>query len=417
MPGKNLSVELFKPRFKHPETSTLVRLRRHATHEVHSALDGDSQRGWYRMLNKLMWAWRGLPSREISEVLARIAISDVEHTHSALLDTVIGYRNGNWHYEWSRQAGIWQQRALDANTDEHDRAGHDWLHASHLYSVAAYPYIKGDELADQAQTLASRAYEEATQRLPGELKTLTFPIQGGSPVSGFLHMPSGVDAPYPTVMFCGALDSLQTDHYRLFHDYLAPRGIAMLTLDMPSVGNSMKWKLSQDTSFLHQQVLRDLTSVPWIDHTRVAALGFRFGANVAVRLAYLESQRLKAVACLGPIVHSLLTQAPLQNKVPDMYMDMLASRLGMTGTTDSALRAELLSYSLKNQGLLGRRTSTPMLSAYWTNDLFSPEEESKLIASSSSQGKALLIPVKPVIASFDKALNEISDWLAQCLQR
>ncbi|PZD59629.1 alpha/beta hydrolase, partial [Pantoea ananatis] len=175
--------------------------------------------------------------------------------------------------------------------------------------------------------------------------------------------------------------------------------------------------LSQDTSFLHQQVLRDLTSVPWIDHTRVAALGFRFGANVAVRLAYLESQRLKAVACLGPIVHSLLTQAPLQNKVPDMYMDMLASRLGMTGTTDSALRAELLSYSLKNQGLLGRRTSTPMLSAYWTNDLFSPEEESKLIASSSSQGKALLIPVKPVIASFDKALNEISDWLAQCLQR
>ena len=81
------------------------------------------------------------------------------------------------------------------------------------------------------------------------------------------------------------------------------------------------------------------------------------------------------------------------------------------------VRAELLSYSLKNQGLLGRRTSTPMLSAYWTNDLFSPEEESKLIASSSSQGKALLIPVKPVIASFDKALNEISDWLAQRLQR
>ncbi len=37
MSGKNLSVELFKPRFKHPETSSLVRLRRHATHEVHSA--------------------------------------------------------------------------------------------------------------------------------------------------------------------------------------------------------------------------------------------------------------------------------------------------------------------------------------------------------------------------------------------
>ncbi|TDS71300.1 esterase FrsA [Pantoea sp. PNA 14-12] len=417
MSGKNLSVELFKPRFKHPETSSLVRLRRHATHEVHSALDGDSRRGWYRMLNKLMWTWRGVPAQEISEVLARIAISDVEHTNPALLDTVIGYRNGNWNYEWSRQAGRWQQRALDAKEDAHDQAGHDWLHASHLYSVAAYPYIKGDELADQAQALASRAYEEATRRLPGELKTLTFHIEGGSPVSGFLHMPPGVEAPYPTVMFCGALDSLQTDHYRLFHDYLAPRGIAMLTLDMPSVGNAIKCKLSQDTSFLHQQVLRDLASVPWIDHTRVAALGFRFGANVAVRLAYLEAPRLRAVACLGPIVHSLLTQNTLQNKVPDMYMDMLASRLGMAGSTDSALRAELLSYSLKNQGLLGRRTATPMLSAYWSNDLFSPEEESKLIASSSAQGKALLIPVKPVAASFDSALNEICDWLAQRLKR
>jgi dienelactone hydrolase len=28
-----------------------------------------------------------------------------------------------------------------------------------------------------------------------------------------------------------------------------------------------------------------LENVPWVDHTRVAAFGFRFGANVAVRLA------------------------------------------------------------------------------------------------------------------------------------
>lgn len=415
MSSKNLSEELFKPRFKHPETSSLVRRHHHATPDVHSALDGDSQRGWYRMLNKLMWTWRGLTPQEISEVLARIAISNVEHTDEALLDTVIGFRGGNWHFEWCKQAGIWQQKALEATDDS--EAGDYWLHAAHLYSVAAYPYIKGDELADQAQTLANRAYEEATQRLPGELKPLTFAIPGGSPVSGFLHMPPDVEAPYPTVLFCGALDSLQSDHYRLFHDYLAPRGIAMLTIDVPSVGNSVKWTLNQDTSFLHQQVLRDLKNVPWIDHTRVAAFGYRFGANVAVRLAYLESQRLRGVACLGPIVHALLTQTALQDEIPDMYMDMLASRLGMATASDSALRTELNRYSLKTQGLLGRRTPTPMLSGYWQNDLFSPEEESKLIANSSSDGKALLIPVKPMMASFDKALNEICDWLEKRLKR
>lgn len=63
---------------------------------------------------------------------------------------------------------------------------------------------------------------------------------------------------------------------------------------------------NRDTSLLHQHALRHLTNVPWVDHTRVAAFGFRFGANVAVRLGYLEPQRLKAVACLGPVVHNLL---------------------------------------------------------------------------------------------------------------
>ncbi len=46
MSSKNLSEELFKPRFKHPETSSLVRRQYHATPNVHSALEGDSQRGW-----------------------------------------------------------------------------------------------------------------------------------------------------------------------------------------------------------------------------------------------------------------------------------------------------------------------------------------------------------------------------------
>ncbi|MBL0402343.1 alpha/beta hydrolase, partial [Staphylococcus sp. S36] len=32
------------------------------------------------------------------------------------------------------------------------------------------------------------------------------------------------------------LDAMQTDYYSLYERYFAPRGIAMLTIDMPSVG-------------------------------------------------------------------------------------------------------------------------------------------------------------------------------------
>lgn len=414
MPQANLSETLFKPRFKHPETSTLVQRSSHSAHpSVHSTLDGVNIPHWYRMINRLMWIWRGVDPREILDVQARIIMSQAERTDSELYDTVVGYRGGNWIYEWSTQAMQWQQKA--SQEEDATLSGRHWLHASNLYSIAAYPHIKGDALAEQAQALANRAYEEAAQRLPGSLKEMEFAIPGGSPVIGFLHMPKG-EGPFPTVLMCGGLDGLQSDYYNLYERYLAPKGIAMLTLDMPSVGFSSKWKLTQDSSLLHQHVLKALPNIPWVDHTRVAAFGFRFGANVAVRLAYLEPQRLKGVACLGPMVHALLTNPRQLGRAPDMYMDMLASRLGMNNASDESLYVELNRYSLKTQGLLGRRCPTPMLSGFWKNDPFSPEEESRLIVSSSAEGKLLEIPFNPVYRNFDKALRDITDWIMHRLR-
>ncbi|MNR60801.1 fermentation/respiration switch protein [compost metagenome] len=52
-----------------------------------------------------------------------------------------------------------------------------------------------------------------------------------------------------------------------------------------------------------------------------------------------------------------------------------------------------------------------MLSGYWQNDPFSPEEESRIITSSSVEGKLMQIPFKPVYRNFDKALKEITGWI------
>ncbi|MEB6337669.1 esterase FrsA [Serratia rhizosphaerae] len=410
MAQANLSEILFKPSFKHRETSTLIQRAPHArSASMHSPLEGDTANNWYRMLNRLLWSWRGVDAVEIVEVLSRIAASAAEHSDERLLDTVVGYRNGNWIYEWVHQGMQWQQRALEQQDPL--QAGRHWLRAANFYSIAGYPHLKGDELAEQAEVLANRAYEEAVLLLPYQLKELEFKIEGGSPITGFLHMPEQGKAPFPTVLMCGSLDTLQTDYHRLFNDYLAPLGIAMLTIDMPSIGASSKWKLTQDSSFLHQQVLNQLPGVPWVDHQRVTAFGFRFGANVAVRLAYLEPQRLRGVACLGPVVHGILCDARNQQQVPDMYMDVLASRMGMADASDNVLKMELNRYSLKMQGLLGRRCYTPMLSGYWEQDPLSAKAESQLIASSSLDGKLLAIPRAPVYRSFHKALQQMSSWL------
>ncbi|HCB1668177.1 TPA: alpha/beta hydrolase, partial [Citrobacter farmeri] len=51
MSQANLSEILFKPRFKHPETSTLVRRFNAGTQPpVQSALDGKNIPHWYRMI-------------------------------------------------------------------------------------------------------------------------------------------------------------------------------------------------------------------------------------------------------------------------------------------------------------------------------------------------------------------------------
>ncbi|MDC9582162.1 esterase FrsA [Xenorhabdus sp. PR6a] len=410
MTKQNLSESLFKPRLKHRETSTLVKYTHpQSITASDSLLGGERRERWYRMINWLAWIWRGVNPLEIQDVLSRIAVTDAERSTEHLLDTVIGYRKGNWAFEWSQQAMYWQQEALD--TEDAEKAGSCWLKAATLYSIAAYPHLRGDELADQAIVLANKAYENAARFSDYELKKLEFQLEGGKSVTGLLHLPAHVQGPCPTILVCASLDNVQSDCWRLFREHFSPLGFAMLTVDMPSVGYSAKFPLTQDTCALHQQVLQQLNSVPWIDHTRVGVFGFRFGANIAVRLAYLEPKLVKGVAVVGPIVHELLHNEKLQQKIPSMYIDVLASRLGIYHVDEERLRAELNCYSLKKQGLLGRRCTVPMLSVYWQDDIFSPRQDSKLIAMSSMDGSLRAIPATSVYSGFNKALHEISVWL------
>ena len=112
MSQANLSETLFKPRFKHPETSTLVRrFSAGKPQAMQSALSGNHVDHWYRLINRLMWIWRGVTPQEILDVQARIVMSEAERTDPELFDTVIGYRGGNWIFEWAKEAMQWQQKA------------------------------------------------------------------------------------------------------------------------------------------------------------------------------------------------------------------------------------------------------------------------------------------------------------------
>ena len=137
------------------------------------------------MINRLMWIWRGIDPREILDVQARIVMSDAERTDDDLYDTVIGYRGGNWIYEWATQAMVWQQKACAE--EDPQLSGRHWLHAATLYNIAAYPHLKGDDLAEQAQALSNpRLMNEAgPASRPGTMRRWSLPYPAVRPSPAF----------------------------------------------------------------------------------------------------------------------------------------------------------------------------------------------------------------------------------------
>lgn len=411
----NLSEKLFAPRQTSKETSSLVKLANVVDSPIHSALDGDSEVGWYRVMRRPQWIWQGIDPIELEAILSRMANSEAPRTRDDLLDTVIGYKPGNWVYEWCQSGGMYHKaaRAL-LEQGEKEKAAEQLITASMYYSIGAYPHLKGDALSAQAELQANQAYREAMENMPHQMRTIDVKYENKT-FQAFIHLPC-TDKLLPTVIVSGGLDTLQSDLLRLYQKYLGPAGFAMITLDMPSVGHSSHWSLTEDTSRLHQALLQQVMDVPWVDHTRVAMLGLRFGGNAAIRLGFLEPTRLKTCVSVGGIIHSGLADVKRLDAMPRMYLDMLASRLGKHGVSKGSLVSHLPAWSLKHQGLLGRRKiDVPMLGIGLKGDPVCSEFDNQLIAMSSYGGKAVTLPEKPLHDGYHRAMTTVVDWLKEKL--
>lgn len=412
---KNLSETLFNKvqPYKARETSTISSSGNSLPCEPQEQflIDGLCSPSWFRVLRRAFWIWQGADPIEVEEVLARIATSDGERTNPQQLDTVQGFIPGNWSYEWSQLASEHNCKAKEADeAGESDIAQKAYFLAARYYSIASYPHLKGDELAEQAQVQANIAYREGGRYLAVPLKELKVPYKGKE-IKGYLHLPHD-DHAVPLVMVTGAIDSLQLDFIRLFERVFAPLGIGMLSLDLPGCGYSSHWPLVEDSSRLHQAVLLYLKDVPWVDDKRIAMVGFRLGGNVAVRLSYLEQLRLKAVVCVGPGMHNYFTDPAQFALSPPMMRASLANRLNMNATDWDAIQKSCQVFSLKRQGLVGvSKTRVPILSIGHRRDFICPEADVRMLASSSLSGKAVVLDKEPVKEQMNRMLNEIGEWL------
>lgn len=410
--SKNLSETLFQKHKQAKETSALIRYMP-SSQEV---LDNKKQQegyAWYRNLRRLQWIWQGIDPVEQEEVLAKIASSKHSRTHDEWLDTVMGYHGGNWSYEWTKLGMRHQKRA---NNKQSEEAASELFSASLCFSIAGYPHLKNDNLSLQAQVLANSAYSEASKLTSYVIKQIEVPYKNKKIIVN-LHLPN-TDRPHPVIMVSAGLDSLQTDMWRLFRDYLAPRDIAMITIDMPSVGHSSHWPLTEDSSCLHQAVLHELSHLPWVDHQKVGLVGFRFGGNSMIRLSFLEQGKIKACVSLGAPVHDIFTSPTKLKQMPKMYLDVLASRLGKEAVDIDSLSRQMMAWSLKVQGFLSsRRTKVPILALGLEGDPISPYSDNQLVALFSEYGKAKQIKSKTISQGYEQSLDLAIKWLEDELFR
>ncbi|OIQ25775.1 esterase FrsA [uncultured Vibrio sp.] len=407
---KNLSETLFVKHKQAKETSALTQYMP----SNQSFIDEKTNTGsWYRNLRKMQWAWQGINPIEQEAVLSRIASCEHSRTHDNWLDTVIGFRSGNWAYEWGKLGAEHQKLGKELQGDE----GADELFKAALcFSIAGYPHLKNDNLALQAQVLANAAYSEAAEKSKFVVKQLKIPY-GKRNITANLHATNTLQ-PQPVIIVSAGLDSLQTDMWRLFRDHLAPKNIAMLTVDMPSVGHSSHWPLSEDTSCLHQAVLNELPNIPWVDHYKVGLIGFRFGGNSMVRLSFLEQDKIKACVSLGAPIHDLLVSPKKLKGMSKMYLDLLASRIGKSVVDIKSLSGQLMAWSLKVQGVVSsRKTKVPILAMSLDGDPVSPHSDNQLVALYSQYGKARKINNKTISEGYEQSLALAMKWMEEELYR
>ena len=417
--SKNLSEVLFSTKANEQETSTLIKNSGSKKNQKlhHSNVASENKAGWYRLIKLMQWTWQGVNVVDSYEVLAQISASTNKRSDPELLDTVVGFRPGNWIYEWSQKAIFFQKQANElARFGSKEQARKAYYMASQYYSIASYPHLKGDSNSIQAQALAFLNYRSAfEQDKSALLKEVIVPFQGKS-VTCYLHLPND-DQIHPVVIVSSDIDGLQCDLLPLFEKYLKPAGLAMLTVDMPGVGLSSHVKLDQDTSKLHQAVLHHMQNVPWVDQSRMSLMAMHMGGNVMTRLAFIEPQLVKTAVTIGGAVSSVFDDINNFSKLPPMILDCFASRMQMSSSDVADLYQSCLPFSLVKQGLLGRkRIKTPLLGIGYSKDIMCNDMDLKLIARVSYDSESKIIDKPPIFASYLQSLEYSAEWLTQHLQ-
>ena len=341
--------------------------------------------GWYHSHDIQTWTTKGGDIDVIMEVLDKVERSLGAKRFPELVDTQIEFGPGNWSYEWI-QAGD------RARSEANSLSGYDRLQklraALAYYSTGSWPHL-GREDDTQALTKAIETYMAAGALMNTPVAHIDIPVgeQGVTSVKGYLHLPAGA-GPFPIVINSFGSDVTKEDSFDLFYRELEPRGIGMLAVDMPGIGEAKQLSMADGSDTVMEAALQLLREADYAQQGNIFVVGGSFGGNAAAR-AFYRLEVAGVVSMCAPL-HTAF-QYP-----PDALDGLPKLTIGLLDRSTAALSAPLSEVSLIKQGYMqaDKTIDTPLLVITTNRDPVSPLEDLAIFLDSASNQEVIVLDME-----------------------
>ena len=388
-----------------------------------ASVDGERYDAWYRSITPGTWVSQGADARTVARVLARIEQAKGPRRDATQPDTVIAYGPGHWVREW-RTAGddaLRQARRLQ-HRGQRDAAKAAYLEAIHYFNIASYPHLNHDTHGIAALDASQAAYREAAPLMTGTFHQVEV-VHDGVPFQAHLHVPQG-KGPFPILIKSGGSDIVKEIFYASWERALAPRGVAILLLDMPGIGASRGHVLTPNSDKLHAAALKHLkrhgkSIDARLDAQRIAVEGASFGGHAAGRFFLRRDLGATAVVSVcGPQDQVFRKTAAGYAAMPEMTMDGVRSRLGLAQDAPWEVFAEKMhrfALGPAGQGLLPAPVPlpVPLLAIGTLHDPVAPLEDVAMLADAAETVDLRIFDVAGHCPNRRARDAIIADWLVE----
>jgi dienelactone hydrolase len=233
---------------------------------------------------------------------------------------------------WRKTAEQLEIMAQEASGRGHrETAGDLYYRAALCYARAFWPIsdILGRPNAMAAYAKVKECYDLAAQTVDYVVERIEAPFEATS-IPGIFHRPRHANGRLPCVIYIPGMDGVKDIFPDLRNNPFIRRGLALVTIDGPGVGESLLRGLHVTLSNVQRAVsavIDYLEGRPDVDPDRIAMLGMSMGSYWGPSSA-AEDQRIKCcVAALG----CLMDKTTMFDKAPPAYK---ANFMTMAGIKD-----------------------------------------------------------------------------------